>query len=79
MIENVRNYIKDNEFRFTIYPNRLYIINYTKIISLKDDQLIIKDHHKKYLFKGHNFTLNKLLDEEVLILGEVLSLEVLYE
>lgn len=76
MIENIKDYIKDLEFRFTIYPNRLYIVNYSKIVSLKEDKLIIIGAKRKYLFKGQHFSLNKLLDSEVLILGEVVSLEV---
>lgn len=79
MIENIKDYIKDLEFRFTIYNNRIHIVNYSKILSLKNDKIIISKDRKKYLFKGKNFTLNKLLDEEVLLLGEVTSIEVIYE
>ncbi len=76
MRDKVRNYFDDLEFRFTVYSDRLHIINYTKILSLETDRVSIILNNKRIIFKGNNFVLNKLLDDEVLIYGEVNGVEV---
>ena len=79
MIESVRNYIKDLDFRFTVYLDKINIINYQKIISLEDDKILLLGGNKKITIRGKNLTLSKLLDEEVLILGEITKIEVDHE
>ena len=79
MFENVCEYIKDLEFRFTIFIDRVHIINYSKIISLEDNIIYFYGGGKKIIIKGNKLVLNKLLNNEVLILGNVSSIEVLDE
>ena len=79
MIESVRNYIKDLDFRFTVYLDKVNIINYQKIIFLEDDKILLLGGNKKITIRGKNLTLSKLLDEEVLILGEITKIEVDHE
>ena len=79
MIESVRNYIKDLDFRFTVYLDKVNIINYQKIISLEDDKILLLGGNKKITIRGKNLTLSKLLDDEVLILGEITKIEVDHE
>lgn len=76
MKDKVRNYFDDLEFRFTVYPDRIHIINYSKILSLENDRVSILLNKKRIIFKGNNFALNKLLDDEVLIFGEVNGVEI---
>ena len=79
MIESVRNYIKDLDFRFTVYLDKVNIINYQKIISLEDDKILLLGGNKKITIRGKNLTLSKLLDDEVLILGEITKIDVDHE
>lgn len=79
MIESIRDYIKDSDFRFTVYKDKIDIINYQKIISLEDDKILLLGGNKKITIRGKNLTLNKLLDEEVLILGTITKIEVDHE
>ena len=75
MIEGIRNYIKDDEFRFTIFSNKIDIVNYQKIVSLEDDKILFLGGNKKITIHGKNLILNK----EVLIIGEVIKIEVGHE
>lgn len=54
----------------------LHIINFTKILSLEEKRVSIIYKNKRIIFKGDNFILKKLLDNEVLIKGVVLGVEV---
>ena len=79
MLRRVYEYVKDDEFRFTVYNDRVHIVNYKKILSLTSDFILIDVFDKKISIKGSNLVLNKMLDSEVLIIGLVSKIEVLYE
>lgn len=78
MLRKVYEYIKDEEFRFTIFNDRIHIINYIKIASLNSDYILVESSDRKISIRGKNLVLNKLIDKEVLIVGFVNSIEVLY-
>ncbi len=79
VIEGIKEYIKDSEFRFTVYTDKIDIVNYRKIISLEDEKIIFLGDTCKIVVLGKNLTLNKLLDQEILIVGNILKIEVLHE
>ena len=79
MIDSIRDYIKDTDFRFTVYKDKIDIVNYKKIISLEDEKILFLGGNQKITIRGKNLTLNKLLDDEILIVGKILKIEVLYE
>ena len=78
MFRRVYEYVKDEEFRFTIYSDRIHIINYEKINTLNSDYILIEGIDRKISIKGKNLILNKLVEKEVLIIGEVNNIEVLH-
>ena len=71
MLDKICNYINDNEFRFTIYEDKIHIINYKRIISLEDNYISLKTNNKKILIKGDNLILKRLLNNEMLIKGNI--------
>lgn len=76
MFDRVKNYVIDSEFRLTLYVDMVHIINYTKIISLDDNRIVISSVMKKVIITGKNLHLNRLLDEEILIKGSIDTIEV---
>ncbi len=79
MLKKINNYINEKEFRINIYKNKINIINYTKIISLEDTFISVLTNNKKIIVKGKNLILLKILENELLIKGELKSLEVIDE
>lgn len=77
MLRKVYEYIKDEEFRYTIYTNRIHIVNYESINSLSNDTVLVKTGNRQVKIKGRNLVLNRLLSNEALIVGEVNNIEVL--
>ncbi len=71
----IKNYIEDNEFHFDIFLNRIHIVNYTKILSLSDTRIIISFLDKKVTFTGNKLSLIKMLDDELLIKGNLQKVE----
>lgn len=76
MFNRIKEYINDDEFRLTVLENRIYIINYLKIISLDDDRISFLTKKGRVIIKGNKLSLNKMLDDEVLIGGVVSNIEV---
>lgn len=79
MLRKIYEYIKDDEFRYTIYDDRIHIVNYGMINSLSSEEVLIKGSNKRIKVKGRGLVLNRLLNNEALIIGEVSNIEVLYE
>ena len=78
MLRRVYEYVKDEEFRFTVYSDRIHIINYEKINTLNSDYVLIESNDRKISIKGKNLILNRLLEKEVLIIGDIYGIEVIY-
>ncbi len=79
MIDKIRDYIRDDEFRLTIFKNRLHIINYLDILTLSNKQISVDTGDNLIVIKGENLILNKLLDNEILITGKIYTVEELYD
>lgn len=78
MLNKIKDYINDKEFRMTMFIDRIDIINYKKILSLEDERISFLTSKGRIIIKGNNLCLNKLLDDEILISGNVLNIEVDY-
>lgn len=76
MFNKIKEYINDNEFRVTIFKDRIYIVNYLQIIGLEEERISLLIPDGRLIIKGLNLHLNKLLDNELLISGKVLLVEV---
>lgn len=79
MFDRINNFIKDNEFMINIYEDNIYIKNYTRIISIENNYISLYSAKKKIIIKGKNLTLKKILDYELLIIGDFNNIEVINE
>lgn len=76
MLNKLKDYINDNEFRITIFSDRIYVVNYKEVLSLEDERISFSTEKGRIIVKGDHLTLNKLLDKEVLISGKTKDIEV---
>lgn len=79
MLSKVKDYILDQEFRITLFENRLLAVNFIKILSLEESKVSFLTNYGRVIVKGREFTLNRLLENEVLIGGIIEQVEVSYE
>ena len=76
-IDRLNNYLRDNQFRITLYDNnKVDIINYDDIKDFDINKVIIKSQTKKIIIEGLNLTINKMLDDEVLIEGIISNIRI---
>lgn len=71
----IKNYIEDNEFHFDIFIDHIYIANCEKILSLSDTRVSFVAQNKKITLTGNKLSLIKMLDDELLIQGNLTKVE----
>ena len=69
-MKKIREYIKEPDFKMTIKNNKINIENYIKIIDITDTKIEILNDNKKLKIIGKNLSVNKLLNDEILIIGK---------
>ena len=75
IINKIVNYIKDEKFKIIYVNNSVNIVNYDKILEVKNNQVTLEKENKLLLIKGDNLKLNKLMDKEVLITGIIQEID----
>ena len=75
MLNKLKGYINDDSFKINIYKNKINVVNYLDIITLEESRISLKYQQGMIIIKGNNLSVNKLLDNEILITGEIKSVE----
>lgn len=72
---NIRHFISDTSFQMVYMRNYLDLINYTDIISMDINRIVLKIDNEKLVIKGNNLVVKKLLESEMVIDGNILTIE----
>lgn len=75
IIKNMRDFILEEEFELKILEERINIVNYTSIGHFDNSKVIIYYDKGEVIIKGENLTVNKLMNNEILITGKVKNIE----
>ena len=75
MLNRLRNYINDNNWKITVFNRTVNIVNYIDIILLEENRISVKYQNGIITVLGDNLTVNKMLDQEMLITGDIKSIE----
>lgn len=73
----ISRFINDTSFQILYINDNLDIINYTNINYMEDSKISINYYDNKILIKGNNLSVKKLLESEILIDGNIQSIEFL--
>ena len=75
MFNNIKNYLYDNEWKIHIYDKKINIVNYIDIVTLEDNRVSVKYQNGIIVIKGKKLSVNKMLDNEMVITGIISSVE----
>ncbi len=75
MINKIINYLKDDSLKIVYFNNSINIVNYEKILEVKDNIVSLVKLNKIINIRGNKLKLNKLLDNEILITGLISKIE----
>lgn len=79
MLGNIREYISSNELQITILLDRVNVLNFDRIRNITDKEVSFTKDKRKIKVIGKNLKINKLLDDEALILGNIMKVELDHE
>ena len=77
--DNFKNFLFDLENFITIYENNLHVFNYEKLNKLTDKEIIVKLENKLLIIIGINLKIKQMTKQELLVNGNILKVEFVYE
>lgn len=75
IINNIREYINEEKCKIVIFDNKVYISHYTDIKSFDANKFILEIPDKIITVNGKNISIQKLTTNELLISGDINSIE----
>lgn len=72
---SIKSYILEDEFKITVLNNRVNVLNYIDIISFSDSNITVKGKQCSVSIKGSSLVIKKLVKDEMLIIGNISSIE----
>ena len=66
---NIRNYIKQDDYKITLKNNIIDIENYTNIKNISEKEIVIMINNIKLSILGKNLAIKKMLNNEILFEG----------
>lgn len=75
MFKDLKNIIYDKKFKVTILKNQININNYKEILIFEESQILVSTEEYSIKVKGENLTINRLLENELLIEGKIKTVE----
>lgn len=75
MFDRLKNYINDEAWKINISRNQVDIVNYLDIILLEEEKILVKYGEGIISVVGNKLSVNKMLDSEILITGNIKCVE----
>ena len=74
-IKDIRNQLLDLDFKIVLKHNEINIINYIELLDFNENIMKIKYSDGILKVEGKNLKLKKILNDELLIFGEIYKVE----
>ncbi|MDD3821423.1 MAG: YabP/YqfC family sporulation protein [Bacilli bacterium] len=75
IITRLTDYIDDKGLKIIIEIGRIYICNYIEIMRVDEKTIKLKYANGYININGHNLLITKLVDQEILITGQLKTIE----
>lgn len=76
MLNNLSSYLSSNEYRISILPSGVHVLNYESIVDITSELVIIKVSNRISKIKGKDMKAVKLDKNELLITGTILEVTI---
>lgn len=77
MINNIKNYLYDKKYFINLFDNYIHVFNYFKLLKFNNKEIDLKLENFILKIKGQDLFITKMTNNEILIKGVVLGLEIL--
>ena len=72
---SINKYLLENDFKMVLTDNDIDILNYQEVSLFDDNRIIIKNKNGIITIFGNNLIISKWMDNEILVSGEVIKIE----
>lgn len=72
---SISKYLLENDFKMVLTDNYIDILNYQEVSLFDDNRIIIKNKNGIITIFGNNLIISKWMDNEILVNGEVIKIE----
>ena len=79
MLEIIKSYLNKEEYYIIIYSNFIYVYKYIDILKFTDSFISLKLDKFKINISGSDLLITKLEKRELLIKGNIIKIERVYE
>lgn len=76
MLNNIKNYLYDKKYFINLFDNYIHVFNYLKLLKFSNDEVSLQLEFFILNIKGNNLFITKMTNNEILIKGDVLGLEI---
>lgn len=76
IMNRLNNYLYDKEYRIIIKENYVNIVNYNEIVEFSLNKISVKYKNKLITIEGLNLAINKMVEDEVLITGNIFNISI---
>ncbi len=76
LFRRMNQYLVDKNYKITLSKKWVHIINYLEIVSLNDTRIVVRHDGGNSVISGRNLIVARMQDEEILIEGDIQSVEV---
>lgn len=77
IMDRLDNYLYDREYKIIIKENYVNIINYDEIVDFTTTRISVKYKNKKITIEGRNLVISKMIDNEVLVTGNIMTVSII--
>lgn len=74
-MNGVIDYIRDNEFKMLVLEEKIDVVNYLDLLTMDEKRVSFTTKTGRVIIRGENLSVKKLLDKEVLIVGQIKTIE----
>lgn len=75
IFERIENFIDNKDLEIHFIKNKLYITNYSEIFDFNNTRIVLKQKDSTININGKNLVITKLINEELMICGEISNIE----
>ena len=76
LINKLDRYLEDKNYEIIIKENKVNIINFKEIIDFSASKITLRCDNKIINIEGKNLIIGKMLDDELLITGQIYNIRI---
>ena len=70
-MDRLDNYLYDREYKIIVKDGSVNIVNYDEIVDFTLTKISVRYKNKIIIVEGHDLTISKMIDNEVLVVGNI--------